>query len=78
MSDEEVKDLWEQMNCMERNLLQAIADLRVHLAEGYVSKEELRDFKSDQKWIVGIAASIGGIIVATFWSVINYFKRGGN
>jgi hypothetical protein len=54
---------------MEKKLLQAIADLRVHLAEDYVTK-------SDQKWAVGIAATISGIFVAVVSSIINWVRGG--
>ena len=69
MSESEVKELRDQMNCMEKKLLQAIADLRVHLAEDYVTK-------SDQKWAVGIAATISGIFVAVVSSIVNWIRGG--
>lgn len=76
MSESEVKEIREQMNCMERKLLQAITDLRVHLAEDYATNEDLRNFKNDQKWAVGIAATIGGIFVAVVSNIIAWVRGG--
>jgi hypothetical protein len=69
LSGLEAKEIRDQMNCMEKKLLQAIADLRVHLAEDYVTK-------SDQKWAVGIAATISGIFVAVVSSIVNWIRGG--
>lgn len=78
MSDNEVRELKDYVTQVKEELLKAIADLRVHLAEDYVKKEDLQNYKTDQKWAVGIAATIGGIFVGVVTSIVNYFSsRGG-
>ena len=75
MGDSEVRELKDYVTQVKEELLKAIADLRVHLAEDYVTKEELKDYKIDQKWIIGIAATVGGIFIGAVTSVINFFKN---
>ena len=79
MSDNEVRELKDYVTSVKEELLKAIADLRVHLAEDYVSKKEFTLYKQEQSTgqRSGISNTLmgAGILISMVISMIGLFVK---
>lgn len=75
MSDSEVRELREQMNHMERKLLTAISDWKIHVAENYVSKEEYRNDQTGKRSGISNTFMGAGILISLIMGIIGIFVK---
>lgn len=63
LGENSVQELKDYMHQKFEEILQAVNKVELTVAKEYVTKQELKDFKDDQKWLVGKAIVITGILV---------------